>query len=331
MKNYAFLIRDLQIRAELRQCLWVLASADIPTIVLKGAALKQAVYGPTDRRPISDVDLLIKPEDLYDACLAFKQASYLPVYEQLSFFSPFNSNIVGELTFRGQFGISIDLHWELVSVEWLRKLIPIDLSYVWQTACHLPAPYDEGYQLEPAVLLIHLCVHLVQHSFAHTVGFKDIVMVLQHYQDFPWAKFLELSSLWGANTVCFMILETVASQHAQLVPVSILVFLRPPHWKRRLIVSVADPKEGVAGRLGRNAKERRYILHMLMADSLGRFVIFLIWILFPGLTWCAEHYRLTSRTSSCLAMVWHPFFVLFQGLLSVLALLPRFSTQEDSE
>ncbi len=326
--QYALVAQALKIRAELGKAIGILNQADIPVIVLKGAALKQTVYQATDIRPVADVDLLIKLDNWDDACNAFIQAGYTSIFEPSSFLSPFNTNHTGELSFQNRYGISIDLHWELVPVEWLRKVIQVDLDDVWQTACPLPAPYDSGLQLEPATLLIHLCVHLVQHGFAHTVGFRDIVAVLQYYQNFPWDRFLKISTLWGANTACFTVLEAVASQNPELVPNTVLDGLSSPRWKHKLIVAVIDPKAGMAGKLEEN-RQRAYFLHVLMADSSARIASFLVWLFFPGLSWLTERYRLTDRISSYLAVVWHPFFVLYQGLLSVLTLLPRFSNQKD--
>ncbi len=326
--RYSIVAQNLRLKAELSRSLQVLTTADIPVIILKGAALKQTVYNASDIRPISDIDLLIKLDDWDDACQALKQADYLPFVEPPAFLSPFNSNYVGEMTFRGRNGISIDLHWELVSVEWLRRIVQLDLDYVWRTACPLPAPYDSGYQLEPVTLLLHLCVHLVQHGFAHTVGFTDIVAVLQYYQNFPWDGFLKISRLWGANTACFTVLEAVASQNPELVPTTVLDSLRPSYWRQKIVASVMDPKAGMVGKLKSN-KQRAYFLHVLMADSPVRFASFLSWLFFPGLSWLTERYRLTNRISSYFAVVWHLFFVLYQGLLSVLAILPRFSNQKD--
>lgn len=330
MVKHADIVRDLQIRAELIQSLRILANADIPVIVLKGAALKQTVYQIAEIRPVADVDLLIRHNDWDDACQAFRQAGYVPSFEPPSVFSPFNTNQAGELTFQGRYGVSIDLHWELVPVEWLRKIIQIDIDSAWRTACLLSAPYSSGYQLEQATLLIHICVHLVQHGFAHTVGFADIVAVLRYYQDFPWDRFVKISTLWGANTGCFTVLEAVASQNPELVPSSVLDSLRPSRWKQKLIVCIMDPKAGMVGKLKPN-KQKGYFLHVLMADSLARIGSFFVWLFFPGIDWITERYRLINRNRSYLVVAWHPFFVLCQGLLSVLALIPRFSTQKDSE
>lgn len=321
-------MQNLKLGAELSQVLEVLARANISVIVLKGAALKVSVYDITDVRPFADIDLLVRPEDWYDTCHALEKAGYLPVVVPPTFLSPFNSNDTGELTFEGRYGISIDLHWELVPVEWLRKIILIDLNHVWQTKCSLPNPYDRGYQLEPVALLLHLCIHLVQHCFAHPIGFRDVATILQYYQDFPWGSFLVTSTLWGANTASFVVLKTVASQDAELVPAAVLEHLAPPQWKQKLIASVADPKASMAGK-GKYEKNRAYALHVLMADSPGRVASFLVWLFFPGLDWLTDRYRLTNRVSSYLAVFWHPTIVLYHGLSSISTIFTHYLIQKD--
>jgi hypothetical protein len=49
-------------RAELRRVLDVLKEQEIPVILLKGAALAEAVYGDVGLRPMSDLDLLVPEE-----------------------------------------------------------------------------------------------------------------------------------------------------------------------------------------------------------------------------------------------------------------------------
>lgn len=54
-----------------------LAVRDLSAVVLKGAWLLTEVYGPSDLRPITDVDLLVGGQQFDPACAALKQGGFV--------------------------------------------------------------------------------------------------------------------------------------------------------------------------------------------------------------------------------------------------------------
>src|SRR3989304_7122244 len=58
------LARNMYLYAELKRILETFSNKGVKVIVLKGAALAKTVYGDIGLRPMSDIDLLVKREDL---------------------------------------------------------------------------------------------------------------------------------------------------------------------------------------------------------------------------------------------------------------------------
>jgi hypothetical protein len=119
----------------------MLADAGIRSIALKGPLLGEAIYGDPGRRPSSDVDLLVAPEDLETAVSVVRGLGYGPPtdYVQDSGLPLLHFVLVHE---RGELP-PIELHWR---VHWYEgsfaseRLLPPEGATVgdWR-----PAPADE--------------------------------------------------------------------------------------------------------------------------------------------------------------------------------------------
>jgi hypothetical protein len=74
---------NLHLYHELSKRLQVLRDASIPVVVLKGAHLAEIVYGHIGLRPMSDVDLLLKKEDLARGQKRLMDAGHSPFSNQI--------------------------------------------------------------------------------------------------------------------------------------------------------------------------------------------------------------------------------------------------------
>ena len=60
-------VRHNNMMRELERVVCAFNRAGIPVMLLKGAALNLTVYERADQRPMSDLDLLVKPENAHEA------------------------------------------------------------------------------------------------------------------------------------------------------------------------------------------------------------------------------------------------------------------------
>ena len=132
--------RNMNLYHELSHVLTVLRHDDIPVIVLKGAHLAEIVYENIALRPMCDVDLLVKKEDLTRVQRKLLETGY----------SPFTNRLL------------LDIHWHL---ENSMTDLPVDMDMIWERAQPAFIAGVKVLVLSPEDLLLHLCLHLGFHHF----------------------------------------------------------------------------------------------------------------------------------------------------------------------
>ena len=81
--NYQSLARNMLLQDELSKLLSAFNEAGLPVIVLKGAALLGSIYRDIALRPMSDLDVLVQPENLDRAEAIALCYGYLPIVERV--------------------------------------------------------------------------------------------------------------------------------------------------------------------------------------------------------------------------------------------------------
>jgi hypothetical protein len=224
--------RNIRIYYQLTQILATLRNARIPVIVLKGTHLAEQVYGNIALRPMGDIDLLIREEDVLKAVEILKTINYTPS-RQFQFDVERASHChLPPLSQSG--GIGIEIHWNL-----MRPIYPItmNMSELWQHAQPALIAGIETLVLSSEDLLLYLCIHTsVQHRF--TMGlqpFCDIVEVLRRYREtINWEQVQRHVMAWGTSKCVYLTLYLARELLGIAVPEEILNTLKPqdlePKW-----------------------------------------------------------------------------------------------------
>ena len=172
-------VRSLLTGRQIQTVVSALENAGIEVLLLKGPALARTVYPDPATRLSGDIDLLVKPEELYKCGKIFSDLGYsctfnpnlisLSEYNNLDFFP------------RGK-GLKVELHWtidwgyNIFSEDWFNELfkrkIPIksdDLS------CFTLYPQDH---------LFYLSFHdIFQHQSLQLDWIIDIALLMQFLKD----------------------------------------------------------------------------------------------------------------------------------------------------
>jgi hypothetical protein len=154
---------------EMERVVQALNDAGIPVIVLKGAALAWTVYPDPALRPMNDLDLLVKTEDLERAKeLIFSLGYHEPIPEMARGINRMTGHAY-YLVKNNREGMIIELHWNLVSGDYDSRTPSID--WVWNNKLLLESNHSKNNipidvsTLLPELLLIYLIGHLVlQHG-----------------------------------------------------------------------------------------------------------------------------------------------------------------------
>lgn len=238
MKNlekmyYSNLARNMLLYDELNKILTAFKKANIDTIVLKGAFLAEEIYKNIGLRPMSDIDLLIKEEDIQKAKKELTELKYSATsIHQTKLHEQFQTVLGNELSvIHHNKKIAIDLHWDIQSPH-----IPfeVDINKFWNNARLIKIAGIETLTFVPENLLQHLCLHMDKHiNISGSPPAKplrdycDIAEVTRHYKDtINWDYFLQSSKDYGIEEPVFQGLFIAKEYFGAFVPENVLSELK---------------------------------------------------------------------------------------------------------
>jgi hypothetical protein len=220
-----------------------LETAGIAVRVLKGPALAALDYPDRQWRPTSDLDLLVRGDqiDAADALLTSLggvRTDPDPV--------PGFTAVAGKgATLAMPDGLEVDLHRLLVYGPLGVRLPPEEL---WRTS----RPFEAGGQhfetLGLEETLLHACLHVLVLGWRRALGPRDIAQVLTN-PAFDADRAIPLSRRWGAEAV---LATGVLLAHRELgladdLPVLDWARGLPLRWRDRLWLRIERPDDPVAG------------------------------------------------------------------------------------
>jgi hypothetical protein len=144
--------------ATLRRLLPFLNSRGLPVILLKGAYLGYFVYGDPALRPMCDIDLMVRPEDLPVVRQAMEDLEYRilvePLPERFQVLKPAITYVAS-----GSFSEVVDLHYGLKLMDYYR----MDSRILWYGAFEAEIHEAKVLLLSPEANFIHIALHALNH------------------------------------------------------------------------------------------------------------------------------------------------------------------------
>jgi hypothetical protein len=208
---YQVVARNMCLYRELGSVLEELRGAEIPVIVLKGAALAVTLYPNIGLRPMSDVDLLVPRARLAEAVRCLKALGYVKPYPEIA--AGLNALAGIHVHLRGgcDTHLVVELHWSLVGGE--RDRYAPSMNWFWEQTELLSLrrgveePGSGGelsplrsctlaplLTLTPTAHLLYLAAHLMlQHggAKAQLIWFYDIDLLIRREADrLDWDELL---------------------------------------------------------------------------------------------------------------------------------------------
>lgn len=209
----------------LAEVLASLQAHSIPVIALKGAHLAELIYGNIALRPMCDIDLMVRKEDLPLVARKLLEMGYTA---QSYVGSELDCSIHQHLpAFSKKRAPTIEIHWTISSPN---HPFAVDVSGLWDRAQAITLAGVEIQGLSPPDLLLHSCIHAAyQHKFEMAlISFADIAEILRHYeQEMAWERFLLLAELWKAGKCTYVMLTFAKELFAAKVPEDVLHALEP--------------------------------------------------------------------------------------------------------
>ncbi|MCJ7580792.1 MAG: nucleotidyltransferase family protein [Candidatus Aminicenantes bacterium] len=218
---------------ELGEILKSLKKCRLEVIVLKGAALATFVYENLALRTMSDVDILVKAEDLLHVDEQLQKLGYSPLdlsAEDVDFSSAYLTTLDYYNPSRKSFPIHV--HWHFVN-----STVPNDsytrcivLEHIWDEAEKVVIGGEETLVMSPHHFLIHLSEHAlrVRHSLGKWIYFCDIDAVIHHYEGrVDWSRLIHESCEFNLDKMVYISLFFTREFFNTKIPEDVLLKLRP--------------------------------------------------------------------------------------------------------
>jgi len=209
---------------ELANLLESLKKVNIPVIVLKGAYLAEKIYEDIALRPMLDIDLLLKKNDLARGKEILINLGYSQV-KQID--SEFEITVHHHISRFIKGSRRIELHWHISPPMYP---FSVDINQVWERALEQKVSDHKVLVLSPENLLLHLCMH-TSNDDAFESGLRflyDIKMVLEKFKDvLQWNIFIQRAFAWKAERCAYLALSMVQNLFAVELPENMLEKLKP--------------------------------------------------------------------------------------------------------
>jgi hypothetical protein len=212
---YQHSLENTQVFYDLSNILKETNNNNIPIIVLKGAALAELIYPKIALRPMCDLDLFVKSEDIrrFQELLLKLGWDCLQSGKIVDNYIPRN-NALGYI----KDNFAIDLH---PKIKELPNLNP------WINAVPIEIGSNNALVLGPDDLILYHCIHLYKHInndiFAELIKFYDIILVLRKYEGkINWDYIIQKSYENHCEHILHCILSFIKTDLGEDVPTDVL-------------------------------------------------------------------------------------------------------------
>jgi hypothetical protein len=223
-------LRNEIMLAELGRLLEQLAAAGIDVIVLKGAALIGLLYRDSALRPMTDIDLLVRPNQVEAAAELLHGEGYRiegPTREIGQILAYENELLLTKQTALPALlpEFVVELHWHLFDSPHHQHAI--DLAWFWEERTEIGVGDRSIPVLAPSAQLIHLAGHLaLHHQHRGLLWQYDIYRLLQDWGPaLAWPEILEQARACELIGPLRDVLSDLAARWRAPVPPAVLAQL----------------------------------------------------------------------------------------------------------
>jgi hypothetical protein len=275
----------------LTDALWLLNAENIRTVLLKGMALENSVYGNTGLRQMSDVDILISKED----CMRARNILMQNGYESLPVKSLFHKLILADtgkhLPSLLKNGTSVEIHHELFGGK--NKALT---TMFYETSFEIDFRGEKARIPQPQIFFLYLVKHLYLHEMNNESQLRlytDLVVLLEkYYEEILTPDLLILASDSG--------MKEILANH--LEPLRIFWKISFPGWMNEFITKNLNPDYLNKFRFFLKSPkdnpplDKSLFYRQVVADipGLHRRILFVLGDIFPSVRFMKNRYKCTS-------------------------------------
>ncbi len=215
--------RNIRLYSESGKMLSKLAEHGCPVIVLKGIYLAEHAYDNIGLRPMGDVDLLVRKDDLSRIDQALLALGFVPVEQ---------TRVITETDYHFHYSLNgknfnVEIHWSILAS---RDLASAVVDNLWSRASATTSAGVPVLTLSLEDLIVYLCLHTAKHA---PEGMQismlcDIGEVIRRYgSTIQWQKVSEFARQWNLVRTVYVILCLAQELLGVPVPEDWLVSIQP--------------------------------------------------------------------------------------------------------
>jgi hypothetical protein len=210
--------RNLALAGELRKLLRTFRDQRIPCIPLRGLALAERLYGTVPPRPMGDIDLLVRKEDLHRVQAMFRALGFNEMDRRPGFASAFSYTF--KFFVERSLMVIVEPHWTIAYPPFVDRL---DMEVVWSRCVPACVVGEQTLSLGREDLLVHLCLHLTHRDDAPFLWLYELDRYIRQESDaMQWDLVLSVSHEVGIERLVRHALNEAVAKLGAPVPADVL-------------------------------------------------------------------------------------------------------------
>jgi hypothetical protein len=263
----------------------------LPMVLLKGAAVACSAYHDRSYRPMTDLDIWVRDDDMPRAASGLRSLGFRPEPNLPDRPTALQRRSCGELVFShasGAHGL-VELHYGAFPGWWIQRAAHPDTEGLWRRA-ETMGPGRHALRLAPEDAVLQTAFHVVVNQFGQAPlrGLMDIA-VLARTQAIDWAAVSGRARSWRLATATWLVLDTANRMIGVPGCDAAVASLRPTGARRALLRALVAPRAVLSGR-DLTGVPRRHLFMLGLVDRPwdgGRLIGRTLW---PEAWWIAARY-----------------------------------------
>jgi hypothetical protein len=232
---YQAVSRNIFLNEQFLEIVNAFSKQNIKVMPLKGIALIQGIYTDISKRYLQDIDILVKPQDIYPGLRILSDLGYVYPKIYLNPKSPYGIYLNSVSCARpSQDSYSIHLHWHILNTTLPFFMFRIKMDAIWAEARMEKPEKANFFMMAPHHLLIHFSLHAFQHSFDRDAMVLDIKNAIEFYnKDICWERSVLCAKQWDTVIPFYLGLYFSWCIAGADIPSEIIESLKPKKLSRK--------------------------------------------------------------------------------------------------
>ena len=272
--NLSVAAQNIVLLDALSRIIQALQEAGVSPLILKGAALAETVYPNISMRPMADIDILVREEEIETVSACVTVLGYSPSEHEDCGFCKIAC-----------FPVHLDVHYKI----WY--LPDAAFKRLWDDSQPISIAQTSASTMPPDETLIYTAAHAaIQHGILEPTVLEDINRICRFYQPMlGWDKIVKKVKEYNLKVPIYHILSEAKLVKSAPIPDDALDSLRPSSLFQRLesVIYKSIFRAPPAANIG-------HLLKLLSKKGIRGKITFLVDFIFPSRAFIARRYNVSK-------------------------------------